>query len=177
MKKIKKINPKKGILFWVTGLSGSGKTLLAKKISKEIRRSYGPTLVISGDDVRNIFNLKGYTYKERLETVQKYCKLVKFLTSQKINVIFAVIGMMKPIRNWNRKNIDNYVEIFIKSQIKKIIKQKRKKIYFSKSKNIVGLDIKPDFPKKPHIIINNNFKYNLDKLSLILINKIKNLIN
>tara|TARA_B100000315_G_C14541045_1_gene570889 strand:+ start:1084 stop:1617 length:534 start_codon:yes stop_codon:yes gene_type:complete len=177
MKKRKKINKKKGILFWITGLSGSGKTLLAKKIKKDIKYLYGPTLVISGDDVRNIFSLKGYTYRERLHTVKKYCKLVKFLTSQKINVIFAVIGMMDQIRKWNKKNIDNYIEIYVKSQIEKIIKQKRKKIYFSPKKNIVGLDIKPEFPKNPDIIITNNFKNDLNELSKILIKKINNLID
>ena len=43
--KRKKINKKKGILFWITGLSGSGKTSLAKKIKKDISKKYGPTII------------------------------------------------------------------------------------------------------------------------------------
>ena len=62
----KKINKNKGILFWVTGLSGSGKTTISKKIKKDISKNYGPTIVVSGDDLRQIFNLKGYSYSERL---------------------------------------------------------------------------------------------------------------
>ena len=81
-----------------------------------------------------MFNLKGYSYKDRLDTVKKYCKLSKFLTSQKINVIFAVIGMMDPVRDWNRKNIDNYVEIYIKSEIKEIIRRRKKNLFFIKKK-------------------------------------------
>ena len=54
MKK-KKLNSSKGILFWITGLSGSGKTSLAKKIKKDISKRYGPTIVISGDNLRKIF--------------------------------------------------------------------------------------------------------------------------
>ena len=50
-KKIK-LNNKKGILFWITGLSGSGKTTIAKKIKKNISQLYGPTLEISGDEFR-----------------------------------------------------------------------------------------------------------------------------
>ena len=134
MKKLRKINKKKGILFWVTGLSGSGKTTIAKKITRKINKLYGPTVVISGDNLRNMFNLKGYSYKDRLDTVKKYCKLSKFLTSQKINVIFAVIGMMDPVRDWNRKNIDNYVEIYIKSEIKEIIRRRKKKFIFYQKK-------------------------------------------
>ena len=169
----KKIKKNHGILFWITGLSGSGKTLIAKKIKKNISKNYGPTVVISGDDLRNIFQLKGYSYSERLKTVKKYCKFSKFFTSQGINVIFAVIGMIDQIRNWNKKNIKNYVEIFIKSEIKTIIKNRKKKIYRDFNKNIVGLDIRPELPKKPDIIIRNNFKRNIDELSKELFLKIK----
>jgi adenylylsulfate kinase len=173
----KKINSRKGILFWVTGLSGSGKTVLAKKIKNRISKIYGPTLIISGDDIRNIFKLKGYSYKDRLLTVKKYCKLSKLFTSQKINVIFAVIGLMDEIRLWNKKNIENYIEIYVKSDITTIIKERRKRVYKISKKNIVGIDIKPEFPKKPDIVIKNYFKSDLNKLSSELLDKIQNLIN
>ncbi len=163
----------KGILFWVTGFSGSGKTQISKKIHSELRKSYGPTVLFSGDNIRKIFNLKGYSSKDRLETVMKYCKLAKFITSQNINVLFAVIGMMDEIRNWNRKNITNYVEIYIKSDLKKIISKRKKKIYHKNKKNIVGLDIKPEYPKKPDIILYNDFKKNINTYSEELMLKIK----
>lgn len=172
----KKLKKNKGILFWVTGLSGSGKTRIAKKIVGEITKSYGKTIVLSGDDIRNIFKLKGYSYKDRLETVFKYCKLAKKITSQNVNVILAVIGMMDKLRNWNRKNQSNYVEIFIKSDLKKIIKANKKKLYHKKISKIVGIDIKPEFPKKPHITIINNFDKDINSLSRELIKKINYLL-
>ena len=175
MKKIK-LKKNKGILFWITGLSGSGKTRIAKRIIGEITKSYGKTIVLSGDDIRNIFKLKGYSYKDRLDTVFKYCKLAKKITSQNVNVIFAVIGMMEKLRNWNRKKQSNYVEIFIKSDLKKIIKAKKKKLYHKKTSKIVGIDIKPEFPKKPHIKIINNFDKDINYLSGEVIKKIKNLL-
>ena len=175
MKKIK-LKRSKGILFWITGLSGSGKTRIAKRIVGEITKSYGKTIVLSGDDIRNIFKLKGYSYKDRLDTVFKYCKLAKKITSQNVNVIFAVIGMMEKLRNWNRKRQSNYVEIFIESDVKKIIKAKKKKLYHKKISKIVGIDIKPEFPKKPHIKIKNNFDKDINYLSKEVIKKIKNLL-
>ncbi len=175
MRKIK-LKKNRGILFWVTGLSGSGKTRIAKKIVNDITKSYGKTIVLSGDDIRNIFKLKGYSYEERLNTVFKYCKLAKKITSQNINVILAVIGMMDKLRNWNRKNQKNYVEIFIKSDLKKIIKAKKKKLYHKKISKIVGIDIKPQFPKKPHIKIVNNFDKDINFLAKEVIRKINNLL-
>ncbi len=167
----------KGYLFWITGLSGSGKTQIAKKIYPKIKKKYGPTILFSGDDIRRIFNLKGYSYKERLETVMKYCKLAKSITNQNINVIFAVIGMMHTVRSWNKKNITNYVEIYIKSDLKKIIKKGRKKIYHQNKNNIIGLDINAEYPKRPNIILNNNFEKNIKEYSLDLITKIQKHLN
>ena len=166
-----KINNKFGIVFWVTGLAGSGKTTIAKKLKSGIQKKYGATIVLSGDEIRNIFNLKGYSYNDRLLTVKKYQLLIKKLSDQKINVIFAVIGMMNEIRKKNKKLFKNYVEIFIKPNIKKLKKKKKKKLY-SKKNNVVGKDIKPELPKNPNIIVNNNFTTSVEEMTERLLKKI-----
>ena len=161
-------------MFWVTGLSGSGKTTISKKIQNDIQKLYGPTLLISGDDIRKIFNFKDYSASKRYSLVMKYCKLAKFITNQNVNLIFAVVGMMDKIRAWNKKNITNYLEIYIKSDLKKIIKIRKKKIYHKKNVgDIVGLTIKPEFPRNPDIIINNNFKTDVKFLAKQLVKKFK----
>jgi len=168
---MKKINKNKGILFWITGLSGSGKTTISEEITKKISKKYGDTINISGDDLRKIFNLKKYDRKSRLEYALLYSKFCKLIVNEKINLIFSTISLFHKVRNWNKKNIDNYVEIFIKADLEKIIKLKKKKIY-KKNKSIVGKNIKPEFPRSPHIIIENNFTKSSNKLSKELIRKI-----
>ena len=64
---MKKKNKKKGILFWITGLSGAGKTSVANEIKNEITKQFGPTLVFNGDDLRKIFHLNKYDQKSRLK--------------------------------------------------------------------------------------------------------------
>ena len=176
--KRKKIIKSKGILFWITGLSGAGKTSIAKKLLNKIKKKYGPTIIISGDDLRKIFELKKYSFRERLKLSEKYCKLSKFITDQKINLIFATVAMMDKPRKWNRRNIKNYIEIYIKSDVKKIIKEKKKKIYFNKKNtNLVGINVKAEFPKNSDIVINNKFNIPISKISDNLFNKINKLIN
>ena len=176
MKKLK-LNKKKGILFFIQGLSGSGKTSISKKIKNQIIKNYGPTILISGDNLRKIFELKDYSYNGRLSNSIKFRKLSKYITNQKINLIFNVVGLMHSTGRWYRKNIDNYIEIYIKSDLKKIIKLKKKKIYHKKKEdNIVGLSIRPELPKNPHIIIKNYFKKSSDYLANLLLRKIKRLI-
>ena len=162
---MKKVNNRKGIVFWITGLSGSGKTTLGNMIKKDIRKIYGPTLMISGDNIRQIFGLKGYNYEDRLKILEKYSKFVKYITNQKINIIFAVVGMVDATRKWNRKNINNYLEIYIKTDINIIQKRGYREIYDNYDKglinNVVGKDIDFEEPKQSDLIIDNNYSKNL----------------
>ena len=171
-----KITSNKGILFWITGLSGSGKTTLAKKIHKDVEKKFGKTIVISGDDLRKIFNFNSYTSINRRKYLKMYNKFCKLITDQKINLIFAVVGLFDFIRKNNRSSIQNYVEIFVNADIQKIIKNKKKKKVYSQKKNVVGINIKPEFPKKSHIIINNNFDKSINSLKKTLLKELNRLI-
>ena len=64
-----------------------------------------------------------------------------------------------------QKNIKNYIEIYIKADFKKLLDLKRKIYMNKKTRNIVGLNINPELPKTPNIIIYNNFKNSIDYLS------------
>ena len=55
--------------------------------------------------------------------------------------------------------------------------QRSLKKRFIKKKNVSGIDIKAEIPKKPHIKITNNFTENPIKISKDLLKKIKKYIN
>ncbi len=167
---------KKGYLIWITGLSGSGKTSIANLIKSRVRKKYGKTLVINGDELREIFKFNKYDKNSRLAYGKKYCKFLKLITDQNINVIFTVVGLFSVLRKWNRKYIKNYIEVYLKADLSKIKKKKKKKIYSKNVKSIVGLQIKPEFPKTPDIVIENDFSKSLSKLSNILFQKLINKI-
>ncbi len=168
----KKILNKKGILFWITGLSGSGKTIIGKKIFRFIYKKFGPTIIVSGDDLRNIFNLKKYDHKSRMEYLKYYTNFCKKITDQGINVIMCVVGLSEKIRKNNKKKFSNYIEIYIKSSVDLIKSNKKKKTYKNK-KNVWGVDLKAEFPKNPNILITNNFSKSTTALSEDLIKKLK----
>ena len=90
-------------MFWITGLSGSGKTSIANKIHKNISKMYGPSIVISGDNLRKIFELNKYDYQSRMLNMKKFTKFAKFITDKKINLIFAVVGLIEKPKIWVEK--------------------------------------------------------------------------
>ena len=163
---------KKGILFWITGLSGCGKTSLAKKILNFVKKNYGPTIIVNGDDLREIFDYKKFDKSSRLKYALSYSKFCKEITDQKVNVIFSTVSLYHKVRSWNKKNINNYFEIYIEADIKKLIKNKKKHFYRTKLINIVGKNIQAELPKKPDIKISNNFTKSINQLKVELINEI-----
>ena len=173
---MKKFNDNKSILFWITGLSGSGKTVIAEKIKHKIAHKYGPTLTISGDDLRKIFDFNKFSKKKRQIYALSYGKFCKCIIDKNINVIFSTVSLFHKVRKWNRSNIKNYIEIYIQSDIDKIIKLKRKFFYKGKYKNVVGKNIKPEFPQSPCIIIKNDFNKSINVLAKELIKKIEKII-
>ena len=167
----KNLKNKKGTVLWITGISGSGKTTISKLIYKKFQKKCGPTIIFQGDELRKIFKFKDYSKLGRISNGLIFSDLIKKISDQGINVIISVIGMFDIIRNRNRKNINNYIEVYIQCEISNVLKKTKKKHYKNK-KNIVGIDIKPEFPKKPHIKIINNFKKSPKNMSEEILNKI-----
>ena len=124
----KNLTKKKEYYFGLQDYLALEKLLFPKKLKKEIIKKFGPTMIVSGDDLRKIFGFNNYDPKSRKLLSKKFCKFAKFVTDQKINLIFAIVGLMNEPRTWNRKNISNYVEIYIKANLKQIIKIGKKNI-------------------------------------------------
>ena len=171
-----RLKKNKGILFWITGLSGSGKTTIAEKIKRTLLNKYGPTVIVSGDNLRKMFNFKKFSRKDRISYALIYGKFCKCITDNKINVIISTVSLFHKVRKWNRSNINNYIEIYIQSDINKVVKQKRKFFYKGNYKNVIGKNIKAEYPKFPHITIKNNFNKSTNVLTKELIKKINKII-
>ena len=172
------MNKKFGILFRISGLPGSGKTEVSKLLHPKINKIFGPTIMWSGDDLRKVFNIKSYKLKDRNNFGLQNIKLIKLINSQKINVIFATVGLSSEIRKRFRKEIPNYIEIVIKTNLDDLKKRNERKFYNNNSKNVWGKDIKIEYPKKPDVITINDFKKNLNFMRNFIfsqINKIKKL--
>lgn len=169
-----KIYKKYGIVFWITGISGSGKSTLSRKIYPFVKNKFGPTIVLSGDDLRKIFKLNKYERSYRIQIGKQYTKFLKLITLNKVNVLFSVVGLFHELHKYNRKKLKNYIEILIDANFEKTELRKQKFFYRNKINNVWGRDIKPEYPKNPHIILKNNFKKDKKFLSKELIKKINN---
>ena len=151
---------KDGAVYWICGLAGSGKTSIAEKFSLVLRKKGTMPVLLDGDYIRESFDLpKDYSYEGRKKIARIYTKITKMLSDQGFTVIVSVIAMFDEIFSYNRKNIKNYTEVFLDVPISELSIRDKKKLYSKglkgEIKNVVGIDIKPEFPKNPDIKILN----------------------
>ena len=126
---------------------------------------------------RNIYEKKlGHTMRDRQINASRISKLVKYISDQKVNVIVSVLSNFPKWLKWNRKNIKNYFEVYLKTDLD-ILKNRRSKLYSKKTKNVIGVDLKFNEPIRPNIIIkNSNNKNDIDTNAIKILKKIKKII-
>lgn len=147
----------KGTLYWITGLSGAGKTTIGNRLYYSMKSQKQNTVILDGDILKKIAGKDlGYGREERLERAYRYSSLCKLLTDQGINVIICTIAMFDEIREWNRDNIENYVEVFLDVEMEVLKRRNRKGLYSKTNGNIAGVDVAIEYPKNPDIVIKNN---------------------
>ena len=166
---MKKKNKNSGWCIIIYGFSGAGKSEISKKIKNNIEKIIGKTIIFDGDEIRTFFakiGLEfGYTKKDRDKTVIPKLTLLNLILKKNVNIIYPTIFLNKlAIQKWT-KGLDNLVKVHIKAEIKDIINFGKKKIFYEITKDIVGVNINPVYPKNPQITIENDFKKGINSLS------------
>ena len=148
-------------VYWITGLSGAGKTTIGKLFYEKLKEQHSNTVFFDGDTLRRVFGDDlGYTEEERRKCAMRYSRLCAMLQEQDINVVCCTISMLDSVREWNRENIHNYWEIYVKVSMETLQKRDQKGLYSGttkeKEKEVVGIHMKIEEPKKPDLILYND---------------------
>ena len=163
---------------WITGLSCSGKSTLAKEVTLRLREQDEKVIMLDGDQLRKIFGKEkninqNYVREERLALGIMYGRLCQVIAKQGFTVVIATIGLYKEVHAWNRKNLPGYFEIYLKVPIDELKRRDTEGIYSTFNKNVVGLDISFDEPKKADWICEYKPDLSVKIIADELIKKIK----
>lgn len=161
------------MVIWFIGLSGTGKSTLAKRLKRYFDKKNINSYLIDGDIVRDFFDRDlGYTEKERKENIKRIILAAKVLEDNNITVIVANISPFEELRDFSRKKLKNYIEIYLKRERKKILN--KEEVY--NDNNVVGIDINFDEPKNSDLIIDTG-DLSVEESLQKIIQKIERLID
>lgn len=150
-----------GIVYWITGLSGAGKTTIGKMLYEKVKAKCPNTVFLDGDMLRKVFGDDlGYSMEDRRKCAMRYSRLCAMLQVQGMNVICCTISMFDSVRDWNRQNIQNYKEIYVKVSMETLRRRDQKGLYSGTTaeseKEIVGVHMDIEEPKYPDLILQND---------------------
>lgn len=146
----------KGTVYFFTGLSGAGKTTLGGLFYRRLKATKPNAVSLDGDEIRLAFGEDvGYTNEERLRWAGRIFRVAKLLSDQGIDVVVCSIAMFGGVRAWNRENIPNYREIYIKVSPETLLARNQKGLYTA-GKNVVGVDLPFDEPEAPDLVVPND---------------------
>ena len=146
----------KGTVYFFTGLSGAGKTTLGGLFYRRLKKTKPNVVCLDGDEIRAAFGEDvGYTQSERLRWAGRIFRVCRLLSDQGIDVVCCSIAMYSQIRDWNRANIPNYKEIYIKVRPETLRARNQKGLYTGGT-NVVGVDLPFDEPQSPDLVVEND---------------------
>lgn len=147
-----------GALIFITGLSGSGKSTLAKEVINALDKELNiKAIYLDGDILRECVGNLDYSTNGRLDAAMYYVRVAKMLVEQGFVVVLSTISMFDVVREFNQKNIANYLEVFLDVSLE-IRKMRDSKGFFAqKENNMAGVNQEVELPKNSHLVFKDDF--------------------
>tara|TARA_B100000579_G_C22616305_1_gene749713 strand:- start:93 stop:593 length:501 start_codon:yes stop_codon:yes gene_type:complete len=148
------------MIIWITGLPGSGKTTLAKKIKSILEKKISNNIVLlDGDNIRSILPYKKlYDYNDRRKLSFFYSELALLIEQSKCIVICSFVALFHSVRDNTRQKANDYFEIFLDPSIDELAKKNKKDLYSAKSEYMLNQFTKHEYPTNPELRINSIIK-------------------
>ncbi|MBX3741166.1 MAG: adenylyl-sulfate kinase [Akkermansiaceae bacterium] len=120
-----------GLVIWMCGLSGSGKSTIANAAERVLHQQGRFTVILDGDNLRTGLNANlGFSDTDRLENIRRIAEVAKILVSQGIIVFVSAITPRGELRDLARGLIgDDLFEVYIKASYEACEKRDVKGLY------------------------------------------------
>ena len=164
----------RGFTIWFTGLSGSGKSTLSRLVEAELRKKgFTKIEILDGDIVRtHLSKGLGFTREDRDTNIKRIGFVCKLLSRNGVIAIAAAISPYREVRDFIRKDIVDFVEVFchcpLSLCIERDVKGLYKKAIAGEIKNYTGLDDPYEPPLNPEVVLETDKETPEESVSKIM---------
>lgn len=164
----------RGVIVWLFGLSGSGKSTIAIETEKRLYQNGYLTYILDGDNIRHGLNKDlGFDKESREENIRRVVEVAKLFKDAGLITFVCCITPYEIMREYIRNEIseNNLIEVFIQADINTCYKRDPKRLYEKQIPNFTGITAPFEYPKTTDIVINTESQ-NIDECVKILISEI-----
>ena len=147
-----------GCTIWLTGLSGAGKSTIAQLLEKRLKEFGMKVEVLDGDIVRtHLSKGLGFSREDRDTNIKRIAFVCSLLTRNGVISISAAISPYREVREWARREIGNFIEVYVDCPIEVCRQRDVKGLYKladeGKIKNFTGVDDPYEKPEHAELVV------------------------
>ena len=148
----------KPLVLWFTGLSGSGKSTVAKLVEKALHADGRHTYSLDGDNLRHGLNRDlGFTDQDRVENIRRVGEVAKLFVDAGLIVLCSFISPFRAERQMVRELMQEgeFIEVFVDTPIEECMKRDPKGLYAKAVRgaiqNFTGVSSPYEAPEAPEL--------------------------
>ncbi len=168
----------KGLVAWITGLSGSGKSTIAYECEKRLLLQRRMAFVLDGDNVRHGLNRDlGFSAGDRTENIRRVTEVAKLFADAGVIALTSFISPYRRDRDAARLAIgpERFIEVYIQADLSVCEERDPKGLYkkarAGEVRDFTGISAPYEEPENPDIIIDSQ-RYGLEECVSQLMNYI-----
>jgi len=182
-RKKEKLLGQKALVVWMVGLSGSGKSTIARALENSLYENGHLTVLLDGDNLRTgVNNNLSFSQEDRIENIRRAAEVSKLFASNGVITICSLISPTAAIRKMAKDIIgDDYFEVYINCPLEVCEKRDVKGLYAKARKgeipDFTGISSPFEEPNNPDLELdtaNKSIEIVLDQLISAINKKIKN---
>lgn len=159
------------MVIWLIGISGSGKTTLGTELKRHFDGLGKRCYMIDGDLVRRFYdNDLGYSRADRVANIKRILLSAHVLDQAGVAAIVCNISPFEELREFARRKISGYSEIYLKKSVAASKASDVKGMYNDHlgKTEIVGIDLDFDEPGGSNLVIDVDQESEAESLRRII---------
>lgn len=166
------------MVIWIIGLSGSGKSTVARELETLLREARLPLITLDGDAVREVWgdNL-GHSIEARRENSGRIQRLGRFLEDQGLLVVTAILSIFPEHQRLNRTLYKDYFQVYLRARLEDVERRDIKRIYAEaragRLASVVGIDLRFPEPEGNDLVLDNDFVRSPRDLALAIFSAVR----